>query len=493
MKRNALLRLLCAAAVVPVLASAQARPAEIADRIARVERGLLKGIAIDGEAIPRFTIEERMRAFRTPGVSVAVMHKGKIEWAKGYGVRKAGGNEPVDSTTLFQAASISKPVAAFAALRLVDARRLTLDNDINTVLTSWKVPDTTLTTAEKVTLRRLVSHSAGLTVHGFPGYSSTATVPNVVQILNGEKPANTAPVRVNVAPGSIWRYSGGGYTVMQQALVDLTRRPFPELMRELVLGPAGMTRSGYEQPLPEAKRKQAAVAHRGNGTPVSGEWHSYPEMAAAGLWTTPTDLLLFAGAVRRSLGGEPNALLSAELARDYVTIQKGQYGLGVGIDGVGDKKRFSHGGANEGYRCFFFAFTERGDGVAVMTNSDNGSPLASEIMRAVSEVYGWGVMTPTMKKVVAVDPSHLSGIAGRYEIFANGQRIPLVMHVEAGVLTAQIAPLGPEPLRLYPTEGERFFTTDAPAEFVVERDASGAALAVRVLNLGGPLRAVRVP
>jgi CubicO group peptidase (beta-lactamase class C family) len=421
------------------------------------------------------------------------MRNGKIEWAKGYGVRVTGGNEQIDSTTLFQAASISKPVAAFAALRLVDAKRLTLDADINTVLTSWKVPDTSFTATEKVTLRRLVSHSAGLTVHGFPGYAATASVPTTVQVLNGEKPANTAAIRVNVTPGSIWRYSGGGYTVMQQALVDLTGKPFPQLMRELVLGPAGMTSSGYEQPLLESKRHKAAVAHRGNGTPVTGEWHTYPEMAAAGLWTTPTDLLLFARAVQRSLGGEPNALLSQSLARDFVTIQKGDYGLGVAIEGEGNKKRFSHGGANEGYRCTFFAFTERGDGLAIMTNSDNGGQIATEIARAVSDVYGWGVMQPRMRKAVAADPQLLSRIAGRYQVTLASDTIPLVMQLQSGVLTVQAPPFGPAPMRLYAADSTRFFTTEAPVEFAIERDTSGAVVAVRLLNVGQPIRATRVP
>jgi CubicO group peptidase (beta-lactamase class C family) len=300
-------------------------------------------------------------------------------------------------------------------------------------------------------------------------------------------------VRVNVAPGSIWRYSGGGFTVMQQALSDRTGKPFAQLMRELVLAPAGMTQSGYEQPLPEARRKQAAVAHRGNGNPVAGEWHAYPEMAAAGLWTTPTDLLLFARAIQRSLGGEPQALLSQSLARDFVTIQKGEYGLGVAVQGEGDKKRFSHGGANEGYRCFFFAFTDRGDGVAVMTNSDNGSPLASEIVRAVSDVYGWGVMQPTMRKTVAVDGQRLSEVAGRYQVSFGRDTIPLVMRVQSGALTAELPPLGPEPLRLYFGEGDRFFSTDAPVEFAVDRDPSGAVVAVRILGVGAPVRAARLP
>ncbi len=488
--RNAAL----AIALLPATLAAQSRSADVAERIARVERGLLPAIAIAGEPLPRFSIEERMGRFRTPGVSVAVMHNGKIEWAKGYGLRRAGGSEPVDSATLFQAASISKPVAAMAALRLVDAGRLTLDGDINTVLTRWKVPDNSFTTSEKVTLRRLLSHSAGLTVHGFPGYATGATVPSVVQILDGVRPpANTAPVRVDVAPGSLWRYSGGGFTVMQQALIDLTGKEFPQLARELVLGPTEMKNSGYEQPLPVAKRGLAALAHNGSGAIIPGEWHTYPEMAAAGLWTTPTDLLLFARAVQRALGGEPNALLSQKLAREFLTIQKGQYGLGVGLEGDGALKRFSHGGANAGYRCYFFAFADRGEGVAVMANGDNGSALGSEIARAVADVYGWEVMQPTMRTVVPVDVERLKPIAGRYRLVVGSDTIPLVMRLQSGVLSAEVLPLSATPMRLYAAEPDRFFTLESPAEFAVERAASNAVTAIRILNVGMPVRATRLP
>lgn len=480
--------------LLPLAAAAQhGPPAAVAERIARVERGLLPRVALAGQPVPRYTMEERMRVLRVPGVSVAVLHDGKVEWARGYGVRRTGSSEPVDSTTLFQAASISKPVAAVAALRLVEKGRLTLDSDINTVLTTWRVPDTTYTANEKVTLRRLLSHSAGLTVHGFPGYAAGAAVPTVEQILDGAKPANTAAVRVNVAPGTLWRYSGGGFTVMQLALTTLTEKDFPALMRELVLAPAGMTSSGYEQPLPETKHRQAAVAHRGDGSAIPGNWHSYPEMAAAGLWTTPSDLLLFARAIQHSLGGEPGALLSQKTARDFVTIQKGTYGLGVGVEGEGSSTRFSHGGANAGYRCLFFAFTQRGDGVAVMTNSDNGSELTAEIARAVADVYGWNVMQPQMRQTVEVDVAKLRSVAGNYRLVINQDTLSLVMRLDGPALMAEMKELSREPIRLYASAADRFFSLTAPGEFAVQRDAAGAAIAVQILGIGVPARAVRLP
>jgi CubicO group peptidase (beta-lactamase class C family) len=245
-------------ATVPSRPHAQTFAASPEARTARVEKGLLPGIVIAGRPLPGRAIAERMSALKTPAVSVAVINGGVIEWAKGYGVTETGGNTPVTPQTVFQAASLSKPVVALAALRLVEQGKLTLDQDVNERLTSWKVPENESTKDEKVTLRRLLSHSAGLTVSGFPGYAADAPVPALVQILDGQKPANTAAIRADVVPGTVWRYSGGGYTVMQQLLMDVTGRPFPPLLADLVLQPIGMKDSTYEQPLPEARRAAAA-------------------------------------------------------------------------------------------------------------------------------------------------------------------------------------------------------------------------------------------
>jgi CubicO group peptidase (beta-lactamase class C family) len=233
--------------------------------IDRVVSGLRPPVEIDGKPAQRWTLAERMTNYKVPGVSIAVIQNGRIAWARGFGEKEAGKTDPVTPTTLFQAASISKPVAATAMLRLVERGTLNLDTNVNRYLKSWKVPDNKFTTTEKVTLRRIVSHTAGLTVHGFPGYATTDAIPTVVQVLDGVKPANTDPVRVDTTPGAIERYSGGGTTIMQQLLVDVTGKPFPALMQELVLGPVGMTSSTYEQPIPAARAPEAAHAHRQDG------------------------------------------------------------------------------------------------------------------------------------------------------------------------------------------------------------------------------------
>jgi CubicO group peptidase (beta-lactamase class C family) len=408
---------LLAASVAPpsLRSSVPGEQTPLEARIARVESGLLPAFVIAGRPLPAKPLAQRMTDLKTPGVSVAVINDGAIEWAKGYGVTETGTATPVTPHTLLQAASISKPVAALAALRLVEQGKLSLDEDVNAKLASWKVPENDFTKTEKVTLRRLLSHSAGLTVHGFGGYAADAPVPTLVQVLDGAKPANSDAVRVDVVPGKIWRYSGGGYTVAQQLMMDVAGRPFPDLMAELVLKPVGMIDSTYEQPLPEARRGAAAGGHTSDGKLLPGRAHTYPEMAAAGLWTTPTDLAKFLLEIERARLGK-SAVLSQALAIEMTTAQKPGYGLGLSLDGFGKTASFGHGGSNEGFKCQMAAFFEGGRGAVIMTNGDQGAFLAGEILRAVAREYDWPSFKPVEKKIVAVEPKALAALEGRYEL-----------------------------------------------------------------------------
>src|SRR5947207_2672657 len=328
-------------------------------------------------------LQDRMNADHVPGVSVAVIHNGEIEWAQGFGVVRLGG-APVTAETLFQAGSISKPVAAMAALRLVQEGKLSLDFDVNQALTSWKIPPSAAAPGAVVTLRELLTHTAGLTVHGFPGYAAGAPVPTLIQILNGEKPANTNPIRLEAVPGSHWKYSGGGYTVMQQLLLDVSLQPFPKLLHDAVLAPVGMTHSAYEQPLPAELCSGAATPYGADGAPIEGGFHTYPELAAAGLLTTPTDLARYAIEIQRSLSGGANHVLSAEMTRQMLVAGQGNFGLGLEIGGSPENPYFLHGGINEGFESLLVAYQRIGDGAAVMTNARGGQPLADAVMRSIA-------------------------------------------------------------------------------------------------------------
>ena len=293
-------------------------PSTVEQRIERIQNGLLPAVLVKGDPVTTTKLADRMAALHVPGVSIAVIHDGKIEWARGFGVTRVGG-PPVTPETLFQAASISKPVAAMAVLRLVEAGKIGLDTDVNQYLKTWKMPENSFTAKTKVTVRELLTHTAGLTVHGFAGYAFGAPVPTLVEVLNGEKPANSAPIRVDTLPGTIWRYSGGGYVVAQELVQDVTGEPFPKVMHDTVLAPIGMTKSTYEQPLPKSRMDEVATPYRGDGQPVPGGPHVYPEMAPAGLWTTPSDLARYAIEVQKSLAGKANHVLSAAMVRQMLT------------------------------------------------------------------------------------------------------------------------------------------------------------------------------
>jgi CubicO group peptidase (beta-lactamase class C family) len=319
-------------------------------------------------------------------LSVAVFDKNTLVWAKTYGVTQAGGSDPVTLDTLFQAASISKPVTALAVLRHAEQRKWSLDANINDMLTSWKLPDNEFTKEQKVTLRRLLSHQAGTTVHGFPGYTENEPRPTLPQLLDGEKPANTPPVRVDIVPGSETRYSGGGTTIVQLMMEDQLKKPFPQIMKETVLAPLGLEHSTYEQPLPPALATTTAAGTYPNGKSVEGRWHVYPEMAAAGLWTTPSDLARIAIEVSKARAGKSKSVVSKAIAKQMLTPQSEGFGLGFQLEG-GD--RFGHGGANEGFQATLIAFADSGSGVAMMANSDNGMLLFERLAASMAAEYGW--------------------------------------------------------------------------------------------------------
>ncbi len=442
-------------------------PSTVEQRIERIQNGLLPAVLVKGDPVTTTKLADRMAALHVPGVSIAVIHDGKIEWARGFGVTRVGG-PPVTPDTLFQAASISKPVAAMAVLRLVEAGKIGLDTDVNQYLKTWKMPENSFTAKTKVTVRELLTHTAGLTVHGFAGYAFGAPVPTLVEVLNGEKPANSAPIRVDTQPGTIWRYSGGGYVVAQELVQDVTGEPFPKVMHDTVLAPIGMTRSTYEQPLPKSRMDEVATPYRGDGQPVPGGPHVYPEMAPAGLWTTPSDLARYAIEVQKSLAGKANHVLSAAMVRQMLTPVKDHQGLGPGTGGSAAHPYFTHGGANEGYRCNLMAYND-GDGVVIMTNGDNGGQLASEIQRTVAHEYGWPDFAPEERSVTKVDPKTLDAYVGAY----RDSGMVFTVTREGDQLSVQLT--GQPKFPVFPQSERKFFLKVVDAQIAFDVDAAGRA------------------
>lgn len=381
------------------------------DKVKSVETHLTTPVYIEGDST--WTIEARMAHYGVPGVSIAVIKDNKIEWVKSYGVMDKDSKESVTTHTLFQAGSISKPVAAYGALHLVEQNKISLDSNINNYLKSWKLPDNEFTKSKKVTLKHLLSHTGGTTVHGFLGYSPELPVPTVLQVLDGTPPANSPEVRVDKIPGESYRYSGGGITIEQLAMTEIENKPFPQIMHDIVLSPLGMNYSTYDQPLKDSMLRIAATGYLPDGSMTKGKRHTYLEMAAAGLWTTAEDLAKFAIDVMNTYQGKSKLVLSQSMAKTMLIPYISDFvGLGLFIDTKKDEIYFGHGGWDEGFSSQMTAHRDKGYGVVILTNS-NHPEFIEELIRSVALTYDWAEYMPTYKKVTE-SQDRMKEIIGRY-------------------------------------------------------------------------------
>jgi CubicO group peptidase (beta-lactamase class C family) len=374
---------------VGLLLSTRARAAEDL-RIEEVEHGLLP-IAATEPGIPA-NIENRMRAYGVPGLSIAVINGSKIAWAKGYGVADSASGRVVTTHTIFQAASISKPISALGAMVLVKQGRLHLDERVNEALRSWKIPENDFTRRQAVTLRMLLNHTGGLEhadSDSYVAFSVGDKLPSMLQILKGEPPARSGGVGVVAFPGTAFAYSGAGYEVLQQLITDVSGRPFEQYMQAEVLAPIGMTSSVFAQPLPEPLRAVAATGYFAGGEPLPGRFRVSPELSVAGLWTTPTDIARYVINVQRAYAGLARQPLDRKLTREMLNPGLGSRGLGPAISGSGQSARFGHDGFNEGFESSFVAYENGGRGAVVMANSGFAFMLIKEVLGSISRVYGW--------------------------------------------------------------------------------------------------------
>lgn len=461
------------------------RGSSVESRVKRVEHGLLPPVLIKGDAT--WSIHERMEHYKVPGLSVAVINNYKVEWARSYGITDVETRQQVTTETLFQAGSISKPVAAMVALKRVQDGKIALDENINNKLSSWKLPDNEFTRSKKVTLANLLSHTGGLTVHGFPGYALEEKLPTLQQVLDGVEPANTAPVRVDMEPGFRFRYSGGGTTIAQLAIMDIEKKPFPEIARDTVLKPLNMSHSTYSQPLPQNWLKKAASGHHANGNVVPGKIHVYPEMAAAGLWTTPTDLARFAIEVQLSLAGRSNKVLSKALVEKMVTPFLTDAGLGFFVEKRSNTDYFGHGGADEGFRAELLVSRDKGYGAVVMVNSDNGQ-IIREVIRALAREYNWDEFLPVALEPIVLPTAKLDSYVGRFQV--NPDRV-LEVTQENGKLFAQ--PTEGLLFELIPLTDTSLVRRDSIIRYTYVSDSNGKTDSINISFPGGEATALRIP
>ncbi|QNK62725.1 beta-lactamase family protein [Pedobacter sp. PAMC26386] len=405
-------------------------------QIQKAESGLIPPVRFQGDST--WTIEERMKYYGVPGVSIAVIKNSKIVWTKSYGVTDRETRQPVTNQTLFQAASISKPVSAYAALKEVECGKINIDEDVNRYLKSWKIPENEFTTKKKVSLKNLLSHSAGITVGGFAGYSISDQIPTLVQVLNGKTPANSGPILVDKEPGGTFRYSGGGYCIVQQILIDLEGKPYPQIMEELVLKPLGMKNSTYNQPLPADRIKWAAAGYLPDGKQTPGKRHIYPEMAPAGLWTTAEDLARFTTDLQLTIKGQSKKVLSQDIALKMVSPFIESYeGLGIFLEKKNQDTYFSHGGWNEGFSSRIVAHRDKGVGIVILTNANQPTFIA-ELVRAVAVAYEWPDYVLPVYKKDQITTADVEKDSGRYKtekygvtkIYADGKKLLLQKNLD---------------------------------------------------------------
>jgi CubicO group peptidase (beta-lactamase class C family) len=396
----------------PVAASCQSTDPAIQQKINAVEN-LLTPSTIYGDTVPKLNIEKRMKETAIQGLSIAVIRDYKIEWAKGYGWADVEEKRKVTTETRFQAASISKSINSMGILKLVEMGKLDPEADINNYLTSWKFPYDTLSKNKKISAYNLLSHTAGLDIHGFPGYEKKDTLPTVQQILDGKRPANTKAVRSLWEPGKKFKYSGGGTTISQLLLTDLTKSDYADWMQKNVLHPLGMTNSSYQQP--PSNSANLATGYYANEKPVTAKYHIYPEQAAAGLWTTPSDLAKYIIECQLALEGKSKKVLSSEMMKKRTTPYiDSAAALGVFIEKRKGYLWFNHNGGNEAFLCTSYGSMQGGNGVVIMINGENFSVI-NELMNSVDIVYDWkGFYTPTFKKVVNPPKDSVQQYIGKY-------------------------------------------------------------------------------
>jgi CubicO group peptidase (beta-lactamase class C family) len=330
--------------------------------------------AVDG------SVRQALASSATPGLAVALVHHGQVVWAAGYGVADRTAGQPVTAATRFRAASLSKPVTAWGVLRLVERGRIGLDEPIVGRLRRWRLPPSPFD-ADGVTVRRLLSHTAGLSVHGYVGQTPDRPRSSIAASLAGGT-GDSFPVELLEGPGRRWLYSGGGYSVAQLLVEELTGRSFADYMQTEVLEPLGMTASSFRW----SRTAQTARPHDADGGPVPD--FVFAEQAAAGLVTTAPDLARFLAAALAGPRGEPpgRGVLSpagVRLALTAAPATDGRWGLGYGLGLTPGGERLAyHEGANRGWRAGLALLPDRGAGIVLLANGDDGNaPIDAVVQR----------------------------------------------------------------------------------------------------------------
>ncbi|MFC1541031.1 serine hydrolase domain-containing protein [Candidatus Latescibacterota bacterium] len=472
----------------PIYSESEIYSQEIEDRIERVINNLLVETLETSHTnkYEKSTLESRLSYYQTPGISIAVINEGKVEWSRGFGVKDWDTQEPVNQNTLFQVASVSKPITALAIMKLKESNSIDLDKDVNEYLKSWKIPSNG-DWHPKVTLRQLLSHTGGLTVSGFPGYKVNAELPTTVEVLNGKYPSNTPPIETDILPGTQWRYSGGGLTVAQLVLEDLFNKPFYSIMDSLLIKPLNLSSSTFQQPIPQSKLNLVATGHPQKYQAIKGGHHIYPEMAAAGLWTTSSELAQIIVEVQKAISGQ-SEYISTESIEEMLTPQKiaSWMGMGFMIAGEGENISFSHSGSNEGFNSVIMAYKDFKKGAVVLFNSNQGRLIGDEILKSIAKEYDWAIDWPDEKDAIDCDEEILNNYVGEYK---TDNDLIFLVGTKGKNLTLTLS--SQNPINLIPESETKFYSNiiNLTIEFSTNKDNNNG---ITIVQAEGPITAKRI-
>jgi CubicO group peptidase (beta-lactamase class C family) len=456
---NSILRAMVALTVcILVAANAGAQTgASSKQRLEDVEDHLTRYVVLKNAKGESMRLAPQMEAMHVPAVSMAAIRDGQLDWAQAYGVTALGGAR-ANPRTLFGAASMSKPLTALGVLKLVEEGKVDLDTEVNHYLKRWKIPDNAFTSEKKVTVRELLNHTSGIGTHNGELYDPGQPIPTLLQMLNGEKPAKSPPVQVEAAPGTKWAYSNGGYLVLQLLIEDVTSEGFAHYMKRAILDPTGMEDSTFEAPLPQDWASRGATAYWEDGkSGIPPEKFVEPNLAAGGLWSTPTDMAKFLMEIQREYGGTSQKLLHQRTVQMMATPGMTGWGLGFRVGGSAANPVLSHEGSGV-FQDEMLIYL-RGNGLVVMTSGGDGAQLKDELIRSAGSVYGFPDFQPLERTAVEVAPDVLSRYPGTYGF--------VKVALEEGKLTAEI-PEGSRPQALFAESPTHFFVLDGPQELEFE-------------------------
>jgi CubicO group peptidase (beta-lactamase class C family) len=461
-------------------------------RIKSVEHGLMRVAYLKGLQPDKSSLAERMAFLKVPAVSIAVIDRNTLEWARAYGQKDAKTGVPPSPGTVFQGGAFSQMIAAAVVLELVESGIADLDSPLGGVLSDSLPPPTSVMPdpVRALTFRSLLSHSAGFSDQVFAGYAQDEPAPTLDQILRGDKPANSVPPWYPPAKPLAARaqYSESGYIYVEEALTRLTGKTFPDLIDEKVFGPLGLRNSTLNRTVSDEMRTRIASGHLREGQPVMGLWHVYPESAAKGVWTTPSDFALFLCDLLGSATGGSGKLLSPAAARLMLSSQVENYGFGFLAEGSGDDVVFSLRAKTVGYACTMVLYPAKGQGAVIMTNSDNGALVIQEILCALSEAYKWPHFKPEEKTVLRLAPETYAAYEGRYEVNPN-----YALDVSREDFYLVIRPTGQAATKFYAEGQTLFYSTDPYIRIQFFSDKQGRFDSLVLWQLDFEQQARRVP